>query len=105
MQYDYTVEQLLDENLKNVDGESNIEVRKRMLSFFEDLIKKEHGKKFAVISHGAGIKYFLQNWCEYSKEKDSMIYNKNILCPRKIEYTGIIKLEVLEKNICNIEYI
>ena len=65
MQYDYTVEQLLDENLKNVDGESNIEVRKRMLSFFEDLIKKEHGKKFAVISHGAGIKYFLQNWCEY----------------------------------------
>lgn len=105
MQYDYTVEQLLDENLKNKDGESNLDVRKRMLNFFEGLIKKEHGKNIAIISHGAGIKYFLQNWCEYNKEKDSIIYNNKFLCSRKIEYTGIIKIEVLNENICSIEKI
>ena len=54
--------QLLDENLKNIDGESNIEVRKRMLSFFEDLLNKYSEKNIALVSHGAAIKYFLQNF-------------------------------------------
>ena len=105
MQFNYTIEQLLDENLKNKDGESNLEVRKRMLSFFKEIIKKEKGKKIAIISHGAAIKYFLQNWCEYDKEKDCMIYNNDILCSRKIEYTGTIKIEVLDNEIYNIKYI
>ena len=105
MQYDYTVEQLLDENLKNQNGESNLEVRKRMLSFFEEILKKEQGKNIAIISHGAGIKYFLQNWCKYNKENDCMIYNNQILCSRKIEYTGIIKIEILNEQIYNIEKI
>lgn len=105
MQFDYTIEQLLDEKLKNKDGESNLEVRKRMLSFFEEIIKKEKGKNSAIISHGAAIKYFLQNWCDYNKEKDCMIYNNEILCPRKIEYAEIIKIEVLNDEIDNIKYI
>lgn len=105
MQFDYTIEQLLDENLKNQNGESNLEVRKRMLSFFEEIIKIEKGKNIAIISHGAAIKYFLQNWCDYNKEKDCMIYNNEILCPRKIEYTGIIKIEVLDTQINNIEFL
>ena len=55
----FTDEQLLDENLKNIDGESLIEVRNRMNNFFNDLINDTSWNNVAVVSHGASIKFFL----------------------------------------------
>ena len=37
---DYTTEQILDENLKNVGGESNIEVRARMYDCLNEILEK-----------------------------------------------------------------
>ena len=38
--HDYTTEQLLDENLKNKDGESAKEVRKRMKEVIKEILEK-----------------------------------------------------------------
>ena len=59
----FTNEQLIDKELKNIDGESNKEVEKRMNEFFNELIKtNDDSKNIAVVSHGASIKFFLRNY-------------------------------------------
>lgn len=89
----YTVEQMLDSKLKNIGGESNEEVGKRMLECMIEILKEYSGKRIAVISHGAAIKYFLQNWCEYVYEEDALYFNDEFACPRKLESPSIVKLE------------
>lgn len=98
---DYTTEQLLDENLKNIDGESNLEVRKRMLTFFEELLNKYCGKKIVLVSHGAAMKYFLQHFCDYDFKTNSFNFRNQIMCSAKLETPSILKFvfndNVLEK--------
>lgn len=89
---DYTTDQLIDENLKNIDGESNIEVRKRMTEAIMEILDKYQGKKIAVVSHGAAIKYFLQNFCEYDQENETLIYKGKTVCSKKLESPSMIKI-------------
>lgn len=95
---DYTTDQLLDENLKNKDGESNLEVRKRMTEAILEILNNHQGEKIAIVSHGASIKYYLQNFCRYDKESESLIYNGKIVCHKKLESPCIIKI-ILKNNI------
>ncbi len=88
---DYTTEQLLDENLKNIGGESNSEVKKRMLTFFEDLLSRYSGKKIALVSHGAAMKYFLQHYCNYDFETNSFVFRNQTICSAKLESPSILK--------------
>lgn len=101
----YTVEQMLDSKLKNVDGESSEEVRGRMLECVNEILKKHSEKKVAVISHGAAIKYFLQNWCEYVYEEDTLYYNGKIACPRKLESPSVLKLEFDGENLMGVKMV
>ncbi len=94
---DYTTDQLLDENLKNKDGESNLEVRKRMTESIMEILDKYQGKKIAVVSHGAAIKYFLQNFCEYDHENETLIYKGKTVCSKKIESPSFIKIIFKDK--------
>lgn len=95
---DYTTDQLLDENLKNKDGESNFEVRKRMTEVILEILNNHQGEKIAIVSHGASIKYYLQNFCKYDKESEALIYNGKIVCHKKLESPCIIKI-ILKNNI------
>ena len=94
---DYTTEQLLDETLKNIDGESNIEVRKRMLNFLEEILAKYEGKRIVVVSHGAAIKFLLQHYCKYDYESNSFIFNDKMKIFAKLESPSVLKL-VFERN-------
>jgi len=76
--YPFTVEQLLDENLKNKDGESKVEVAKRMNEFLEEILKNENYSKIAVVSHGAAIKFLLMNWCKLNSDNELEYKNKTI---------------------------
>ena len=97
----YTVEQLLDFKLKNIDGESNEEVRKRMLECVNEILNKYVGQRIVIVSHGAAIKYFLQNWCEYVYEKDALYREGNFICPRTLSAPSVLKLEFEDDNLVN----
>ena len=89
---DYTTEQLLDENLKNIYGESNVEVRKRMLDFLEEALNKHEGKRIVLVSHGAAIKFLLQHFCNYDFVTNSFIFEKQTICSAKLESPSVLKL-------------
>lgn len=89
---DYITDQLLDENLRNKDGESNLEVRKRMTESILEILNNHQGKKIAIVSHGASIKYYLQNFCKYDKESELLIYNGKTVCHKKLRSPCIIKI-------------
>lgn len=101
----FTVAQLLDENLKSENGESNKEVRKRMLECINEIIQKNPKKRIAVVSHGAAIKYFIQNWCQYNYEKDSFFLSEKEVCQRILEAPSALELIFDEDKLINIEKI
>lgn len=100
---DYTTDQLLDETLKNKDGESNLEVRKRMTEAIDKLLEKHSGKRIAIVTHGAAIKFYLQNFCTYDAKSDTLLFNDKVACNKKLESPCLIKLIFNDKNIENIE--
>lgn len=100
---DYTTDQLMYENLKNKDGESNLEVRKRMTDAIMEILDNFQGKKIAVVSHGAAIKYYLQNFCEYDKENETLVYNGEAVCSRKLESPSLIKIVFKGKTVVSFE--
>ncbi len=105
---DYTTEQLLDETLKNIDGESNLEVRERMNAFFEEILEKYSGNNIAVISHGASIKYYLQNFCKYDFETNSFVFENKKIFSAKLESPCVLKLSFDGKKLKvlkNISYV
>lgn len=101
--YSYTVEQLIDENLKNKDGESRKEVTKRFLRSL-DKILKDNTKKSVIVSHGAAIKYVLLNWCFLNNNKQ-IVYNNKVIIDKKLELPNVIKLTFKEQKLIDIENI
>jgi len=101
VKFDFTKMQLLDPKLKNISGESNIEVRKRMQEAISEIIKNNKEKKIAIVSHGAAIKFYLLNYCNLNEEL-------------KLEYNGkeleiispcLFKLTFRENELLNLEQI
>lgn len=87
-QHPYTEEQMLDENLKNLEGESRKEVNQRMRQAIDNLVKNNPGKKIAIVSHGAAIKFFLMDWCSLNEARE-LVYEDQVL---KLESPCIIKM-------------
>lgn len=97
----YTEEQLMDENLKNIDGENRIEVNKRMTTSLNKILKDNAGKKVVIVSHGAAIKFLLMNWCDLN-ENYKLVYNNSII---EVESPSAIKLEFRKENLENMTII
>lgn len=87
-QYSYTTEQMLDENLKNRDGESRKEVHHRMKKAMEKLVNNNPGKRIAIVGHGAAMKYLLMEWCTLNQDKE-LTYHDQVL---SIDSPCIIKM-------------
>ena len=102
---DYTTEQLLDENLKNDGGESNLEVRHRMLEFLEGILQKHREKSIAVVSHGAAIKYLSQHFCKYNYEDNLFIFNNEYSFTAKFDSPSIIELIFEDSELMSIRKI
>ena len=96
----YTIEQILNLNLKCKDGESMKEVQERMQKSISKILENNNGKKVAIVSHGAAIKFFLMKWC---KIKNNKIYYKNneII----VNSPGVVKVMFLKDELYNIETI
>lgn len=101
MQHSFTIEQILDEKLKNKDGESRKEVTIRMENAFFKILNKNKGKKIVIVSHGAAIKFLLLKWCNISKNNEIEYNKKEIL----LYSPGIIKLVFKENRLIELEQI
>ena len=84
----FTTEQLINENLKNVEGESRKEVTYRMKKVFKSILEENKGKKIAIVSHGAAIKFLIMKWCKLN-ENNEIEFNKQKIT---LDSPGIIKL-------------
>ena len=83
----------MDENLKNVEGESRKEVSERMEKSFNTILKDNLGNRIVIVSHGAAIKFLLMRWCKLN-DKSEIQFNKKTI---NLNSPGIIKL-VFENN-------
>lgn len=97
----FTVQQLKDKDLKNINGESNKEVSKRMQSFLHEIINNYDYKKIAIVSHGASIKFLLSNYCKLDNNMN-LVYNNKIL---NIKSPSVIQLKVSNNNVYSIKQI
>lgn len=55
---------------------------------FKRIFSENAGKKVAIVSHGAAIKFLLMKWCDLGKNYQ-IEFNKNIIT---LESPSIIKL-------------
>lgn len=98
----FTKEQLQDNNLKNIDGESYNDVITRMNNFFDELIHSSNeNDNIAVVSHGAAIKFYLSQFCKLN-QNIKLVFNDNIL---SITSPCVLKLEFRDKKLINISQI
>ena len=100
-QHSFTLEQLLDKNLKIEFGESMNEVNERMSLAVSDILKKYEDKKIAIISHGAAMKFYLMNFCNLNDDMQILFKDKVL----DFSYSSIIKLSFNKNEIINIRNI
>ena len=96
----YTIEQMLNPKLKCTNGESMEEVKVRMDDSIKRIVNENLGKKVAIISHGAAIKFFLMNWCKLNGAY--LYYKGNCI---RVNSPGVIKIMIEDKEVINIETI
>ena len=97
----FTIEQLLNNKLKNIDGESREEVTKRIEISFNKILVENIGKRVAIVSHGASIKFLLMKWCKLNDNND-IEYNKKTIT---VNSPGIIKLVFEEQELVELKQI
>lgn len=61
---DFWLTQLFEPDTKTIDGESQNDVRKRMLAVLEKTLKEFRGKRIVLVSHATAITFLLMNWCK-----------------------------------------
>lgn len=84
----FTIEQLIDEKLKNVDGENRIEVSNRMEKAFTRVLLENSGKNIAIVSHGAAIKFLLMKWCKLDSQ-NQIEFNQKVI---NLNSPGVLEL-------------
>lgn len=97
----YTIEQMLDENLKTSDGENRKEVTARMERILEYVLKENAGERIVLVSHGAAIKFLFMKWGKLNKENKLEYDNKEIV----LNSPGVVKLEFKDTSLINIKQI
>lgn len=82
---DFWITQLFDPNAKTTDGESQNDVRERMLLVLEKALKEYQGKRIVLVSHATAITFLLMNWCiledaELKNKRRKLIFdNKEVI--------------------------
>ena len=107
---EFWLKQMLDKNIKLSDGESQIEVRSRMLKGINDVLKTYSGKKIAIVSHAAAITFLLMNWCNLDDVKlegkiRKLVFNNKVVINDSFKTPDIFKLTFINNKINNIERI
>lgn len=105
---EFWLHQMLDSTLKTDNGESQLEVRNRMVKGINDIILKYSGKKIVVVSHAAAITFLLMNWCELEDVKldgkiRKLVFKRKVIINDSFRTPDIFKLTFINNDIDNIE--
>lgn len=105
---EFWLHQMLDPTLKTDTGESQLEVRNRMLKGINDIILKYSGKRAVVVSHAAAITFLLMNWCKLEDVKlegkvRKLVFKNKVVINDSIRTPDIFKLTFINNDIDNIE--
>ena len=99
--HSFIEEQLLDENLKNIDGENRVEVNKRMTTSLNKVLKENQGKNIVIVSHGVAIKFYLLNYCKVNENLNFEYKGKGI----DITSPCLLKLTFRNNTLVDLEQI
>ena len=104
---DYFRKQYVDIDFRNVDGESQREVRKRFDEAFDEIVAKHKDKRIAIFSHGGAISFFLCRYCKLEVEGDRLIYyfNGKQIFNNRINAPEVFKLTMNGNEVTDIEFI
>lgn len=96
---DFFKKQIEDENYKLENGESRLEVHKRMIKGLIKVMKKNKNKKAVIVSHASSIAFLLTKWCsvELINSKYVIKFNNNIIL-NGFNSPELLKLEFNDKN-------
>lgn len=103
--------QLKDENAKTKEGESQKEVRERMLKGLEIVLSRtKEGETSAIVSHASAITFLLMNWCTLKKatlkdKKRWLTYNNKIIINNSFNMPDAFKLEFDKNNLIDIIHV
>jgi broad specificity phosphatase PhoE len=84
---DFWMDQYLNPTYKCRDGESQIEVQKRMWEAIQERLVINPGKRLAVVSHGTAISFLLMKWChlleiDRTKRRHFTFHDKSVINDR-----------------------
>ena len=107
---DHFTRQYLDVDYKTVGGESQRDVRTRMLEIFNEIIDKNKGKRIAIFSHGFAICFLLMNWCKLKRISENreitLEFNGKTIINKKLNSPDVFKIVMDEnKNVIDIQNI
>ena len=97
---EFEKQQVIDENYKIGNGESQVEVRKRMHNVVMKILSNNKGKRIAVFSHATAITFLLKQWCsiEINNGKGNIKYNGNTIFNDSLNYCVTFKLSFDDNN-------
>ena len=97
-----TLKEYYEDNYKNEEGESPIEVKKRTYDALMDILNKNKGKNIAIFSHAGAITFLLTNWCklEYIGEdkRKTLSLDEKIIFDKAFYAPEVFKLVFDEDN-------
>ena len=107
---DFWINQFINKDLKNVNGESQVDVQNRMHVKIKEILSRNDNKKIAIVCHNACILFYLLKFCKLVKaevnKKLTIKFNDKILIKDNImKSPSIMKLEFEGDKLINISYI
>ena len=105
----FWINQFKDENLKNADGESRLEVANRMSTKINEIVNENKDKKIAVVCHNACILFYLLQYCELEKaevkKKLTISFNgKTLIKDEIMKAPSVMKLEFNNDKLVDVTY-
>ncbi len=101
---DYEEKQFKDETFKLKNGESQVEVRKRMLNGIRDILEKHSGNNIAIFTHSTAMSFLLKEWCDIDYLSSYRFNNKEFF-NGVIDYVQAFKLEFTDNELNNISVV
>lgn len=107
---EFWITQLYDKNAKTKDGESQQEVRDRMLKSIDNILLDKSIKRCAIVTHATAITFLLMNWCILEDaniigKKRKLSFNDKVIINDSFKTPEVFKLVFNDKNIISIERI
>lgn len=107
---EFWINQFKDENLKNIKGESQKEVRKRFDDKINYILDNSSNNEIVIVSHNAAILFYLLKYCnlisaEIPKKLTIGYKNKVLIEEGIMKSPSIMKLVFDNNTLIDIEYI